>query len=98
MIGIMLLIQACNPPTLKSPVDSVFINFELGSTQSGQVSFDYKKEGVGKWANTASVTYGDIQELKGTYYCMSANSFFTKITPTLIEGHDYWIDSRSLRY
>lgn len=90
----MLLIQGCNPPTIVEPIDSVFINFNLGSTQSGPVSFDYKKEGVGKWANTASVTYGNIGDLQGTYYCMSAESFFTKVTPKLIEGRDYWVDHK----
>jgi len=94
MIGIMLLIAGCNPPTLKEPIDSVFINFNLDSTQHGPVNLDYKKENVGKWANTASVTYGSISELQGTYYCMSAQSFFVKVVPTLIEGHDFYIDHK----
>jgi hypothetical protein len=60
------------------------------------VSFDYKSPNVGKWANTASVTYGDISEIQGTYYCMSAESFFTRVVPKLIEGSDYWKDYKGL--
>jgi len=97
MIGTMLLILGCNPPTIKEPIDSIFINFDLGATQSGPVNFDYKTKGVGKWYDETLVTYGSISELNGTYYCMSAESFFVKVVPTLIKGHDYWIDYKKFK-
>lgn len=72
-------------------MQGTFVNFDLESVISGPVNFNYQTEDrelIGKWANTSSVTTGAIQELKGTYFCVSAQSFFTVIIPTLKEGHD----------
>ena len=91
MIGIMLLTVACNPTTIKTPVQGTFVNFDLGTTIEGPVNFNYQskeRESVGKWTNDTAVTYGMSQDLSGTYICVSAETFFTVLVPTLKKGHD----------
>ena len=91
MIGIMLLIVGCNPTTLKEPLKATFVNYDLGSTLSGPVNFNYQTEDrelIGKWAVSGTVTEGRIEDLHGTQFCISAESFFTVIVPTLKRGHD----------
>jgi len=91
MIGMMLLIAACNPVTIKKPITGTFVNFDLGTTIDGPVNFDYQtndRELIGKWSSDTAVTYGTTDALNGTYFCISAESFFTTVVPTLKKGHD----------
>lgn len=91
MIGTMLLIAGCNPVTIKKPIQSTFVNFDFQTTIEGPVNFDYQtndKELIGKWSSDTAVTYGSTDALKGTYFCVSAESFFTVMIPALKKGHD----------
>lgn len=68
-----------------------FVNYDLGSTISGPVNFNYQTEDrelIGKWAASSAVEYGAVQDLRGTQFCISADSFFTVLVPTLKRGHD----------
>ena len=58
---------------------------------SGSVNFNYQTEDrelIGKWAVSSIVEYGTVQDLRGTQFCISADSFFTALVPTLKRGHD----------
>ena len=90
--------MGCNPTTLKEPIHGTFVNFDLDATLSGPVNFNYQTEDrelIGKWAVNSTTTEGSVQDLQGTYFCVSAQSFFTVIVPTLKRGHDDYFNWKS---
>ena len=92
--------MACNPTTLKEPVKATFVNYDLGSTMSGSVNFNYQTEDrelIGKWTDN-NIEHGSVQDLRGTQFCVSAETFFTIFVPTLKRGHDdyfNWINRKN---
>lgn len=80
---------------MEDPIESTFVNFDTGTTLSGLVNWDYKKEDFGKWYDSSGNTSGKIEDLRGSYYCMKVDSFFKVIVPTGQRGHDVYESKRN---
>ena len=107
LIGVLLLIAGCNPPTIEEPIEGTFINLKKDHAaymhfMQGYVNFDYKtknRDDVGSWTNASAspAIVGQVEDMDDMYFCVKQDRWFERIRPIMRKGHDYYVDhSRKL--
>ena len=97
MIGLipLMMLSACNPPTIKKPVRMYAISTKLNAAAKGKkyLNFKMKKRYVGEWTKKP-VAIG-LNEAPENFMCFSMGTWLTVIKPKLKEGSDYYHDKKS---
>lgn len=93
-IGVILLVMlsACNPPTLKKPVQMIAISTKYGEIGVGTKNLNIrsKAKGVGEWVEQPR--FMSIAHAPDNLMCFEMSIWLKVVKPKLKEGARYYDD------